>query len=43
VAEFREDRGRPTSGELRAMLATAAAWVETLIGLDYTDNHAVDG
>ena len=42
VAEFREDRGRPTSGELRAALATAAAWVETLIGLDYADNHAVD-
>jgi hypothetical protein len=42
VATFREDRGRPTSGELRAALAAAAAWVETLIGLDYADNHAVD-
>jgi hypothetical protein len=42
VSAFREDRGRPASGELRATLAAAAAWVETLIGLDYADNHAVD-
>jgi hypothetical protein len=42
VAEFHEDRGRPTSQQLRAALATAAAWVETLIGLDFADNHAVD-
>jgi hypothetical protein len=42
VAEFREDRGRPTAEQLRASLAAAAAWVETLIGLDYADNHAVD-
>lgn len=42
VTEFREDRGRPAPEQLRAALATAAAWVETLVGLDYADNHAVD-
>ncbi len=42
VEEFREDRGRPSAEELRGVLAAAAAWVETLIGLDYADNHAVD-
>jgi hypothetical protein len=39
VGEFREDRGEPTREELRRVLATAAAWVETLIGLDYADYH----
>jgi hypothetical protein len=42
AAEFREDRGQCSPERLRAALATAAAWVETLIGLDYADNHAVD-
>ena len=42
VAQFRLDRGHPTPEELLAALATAAAWVRTLVGLDFADNHAVD-
>jgi hypothetical protein len=39
---FREDRGRPAPAELRERLASTAAAIESLIGLDHAVNDAMD-
>jgi len=41
VDQFREDRGMPSSDQLRVAVDTARAWTATLIGLDHAENHAV--
>jgi hypothetical protein len=42
VDQFREDRGTPTTEQLRALLSATSASIESLIGSDHALNHGVE-